>query len=118
MSSPPEPQNAPLDLNAYLGSSITLAITTERGHSNKPEISLFIGILQESDQGYEIIPASGHTFQIPAAWLARVKVMDERVRGLLGGSNLLLPVPSAELEVSGISYTVSASGAIDFVVGD
>jgi hypothetical protein len=118
MSPPPEPKNAPLDLSDLLGSRITLAITAEQGHGSRPEISLFIGILNKSDEGYEITPATGTALQVPTAWLHRVKVMDERVKGLLGGSDLLLPIPSAELETAGISYTVSANGAVDLVVGD
>jgi hypothetical protein len=117
MSPPPEPRNAPLNLSSYLGSRITLAITAMRGHGNKPEIFLFIGFLQRSGEGYEIITATRATFQIPPAWLPRVKITDERVKDLLGGSDLLLPIPSAEFEAAGFSFTGGASGSIDVVVG-
>ena len=106
----------PLDLASYLGHQITLAIVDEQGHGGQPDISLYIGILGSTEEGFEIIASQDSIFQIPSAWLPEVKIMDEEVKDILGGSDLLLSIPKQELENAGISYTVDPSRAVNIEV--
>jgi hypothetical protein len=116
MSTPTLPNGVPLDLASYLGRQITLAIVAEQEHGEGPEISLFIGILGSTDEGFEIAASQDSVFQIPSPWLPKVKIMDEEVKDTLGGSDLLLSIPKQELEKAEISYTVDSSTAINVEV--
>ena len=116
MTTPQKSPKAPLKLSDYLGRQITLAIVTEQGHQGNPEISLFIGLLSLTDKGFEIAPTQGPPFRIPTNWLPRVATMDESIRPILGGSDLLLSIPSHEFERAGFSFTTAPTGAIDFIV--
>ena len=116
MSTHALPNSGPLDLASYLGRQITLAIVAEPEHGGRPDISLFIGILGSTEEGFEIVASRDSIFQIPTAWLPNVQIMDEEVKDILGGSDLLLSVPKQELENAGISYTADASSAIDIEV--
>ena len=110
------PNSVPLDLASYLGCQITLAIIAEPEHGGQPDISLFIGILESTEEGFGIAASRDSVFQIPPAWLPKVKIMDEEVKDILGGSDLLLSIPKQELENAGISYTVDPSSAVNIEV--
>jgi hypothetical protein len=116
MSTRDVPNGVPLDLASYLGDQITLAIVDEQEHGGQPDISLFIGILGSTEEGFEIVASRDSIFQIPSVWLPKVKIMDEEVKDILGGSDLLLSIPKQEFENAGISYTVDANSAIDIEV--
>ena len=116
MSTRALPNRVPLDLASCLGHQITLAIVAEQEHGSQPEISLFIGILESTEEGFEIVASQDSVFQIPTAWLPKVKIMDEEVKDILGGSDLLLSIPKQELENAGISYTADSSSAINIEV--
>ena len=116
MSTHALPNSVPLDLASYLGCQITLAIVDEQEHGGRPDISLFIGILQSTEEGFEIVASRDSVFQIPPAWLPKVQIMDEEVKDILGGSDLLLSIPKQELESEGISYTADPNSAIDIEV--
>jgi hypothetical protein len=116
MSTHALPNSGPLDLASYLGHQITLAIVAEHEQGGQPDISLFIGILQSTEEGFEIAASRDSIFQIPPAWLPKVQIMDEEVKDILGGSDLLLSIPKQELENAGISYTADPSSAIDIEV--
>lgn len=100
----------------YLGHQITMAITNLQGRDNKPEISLLIGILKEVDGNYEIIMNNGKIFRLPTEWLGKIKLMDEKVKSMLGNSNLLLPVTNFDMETEGLTYQADINGSIDIQV--
>ena len=116
MSNHALPNSVPLDLASYSGRQITLAIVAEQEYGGQPDISLFIGILQSTEEGFEIVASRDSVFQIPTEWLTKVQIMDEDVKDILGGSDLLLSIPKQELENAGISYTVDSSSAVDIEV--
>jgi hypothetical protein len=102
--------------SAYLGHQITMAITNLNGPDNKPEISLFIGVLREVDGNYTIVTDDGRTFRIPTEWHSKVKLMDDKVKPMLGGSDLLLPIIKSEMESAGFAYRRDPNGYIDIQV--
>jgi hypothetical protein len=116
MNSLSEPHQVQQKLSAYVGRQITLAITDLREPANKPEISLFVGVLQEIANDYTIVASNGNAFRIPKEWLTKVKLMEEGVKRMLGGSDLLLPTTRPEVEAIGFTYHRDPSGNIDFRV--
>lgn len=116
MSTPTWQNGALLDLTSYLGRQITLAIVAEQEYGEGPEISLFIGILGSTEEGFEIAASQDSILQIPSVWLPKVKIMDEEVKDMLGGSDLLLSIPKHEAENAGISYTADAGSAVEIEV--
>ncbi len=100
----------------YLGHQITLAITNLSGPGNKPEISLFIGTIKEADGNYTIVTDNGRTFRIPKEWHSKVKVMDQKVKPMLGGSDLLLPITKSDMESAGFAYRLDPTGYLDIQV--
>ena len=105
-----------LTLSTYVGKQITLAITDPNGSDNKPEISLFIGSLREASGDFSIVADNGITFTIPREWLTKVKLMDEAVKSILGGSDLLLPITKAEFESAGFTYQRDQDGSVDIQI--
>ncbi len=103
-------------LSACLGHHITMAITNPHGANNKPEISLFIGVLREIGGNYTIVTGNGKNFKIPKEWLSKVKLMDEKIKLLLGGSDLLLPVTKSDVESAGFTYQRDPNGYVDIQV--
>jgi hypothetical protein len=116
MNSSSEPYQVPLDLSAYIGKQITLAITDHHAHGGKPEISLLIGVLKQTGSDYTIVANSGNVFQIPKEWHAKVKLIGDGVKQLLGGSDLLLSITKAEFETMGFTYHRDPRGSIDIQV--
>ncbi|HEX2995636.1 MAG TPA: hypothetical protein VHP14_12480 [Anaerolineales bacterium] len=103
-------------LSAYVGRQITLAITDPHGPANKPEISLFIGTLQEFGGEFSIAAHNGKMFKIPREWFGKVKPMDAKVKSLLGGSDLLLPIKKHEFEAAGFTCQRDRDGAVEIQV--
>ena len=112
----PSTDTPPLTLSAYVGQQITLAITNPNGPDNKPEISLFIGNLEESSGQFSIVTYNGETFVIPEERLKKVKIMDEQVKSILGGSEFLLPITKSEFEAAGFNYKIDQNGVMDIQV--
>ena len=112
----PPTDTPPLTLSEYIGQQITLAITNPNGPDGKPEISLFIGNLQESSSQFSIVANNGETFVIPEEWLNKVKIMDEQIKSILGGSELLLPVTKSEFEAAGFNFKIDQNGGLDIQV--
>ena len=100
----------------YLEQQITMAITNLQGRDNKPEISLLIGVLKKADNAYEINMNNGKSFKLPSEWLEKIKLMDEKVKGFLGNSKLLLSVTNVDMKAKGFSYQTDINGSIDIQV--
>ena len=112
----PVAESASLNLKDYVGRQMTLAVAADQGHMQKPEISMVVGTLKANGVGFDVVFPTQAPFHIPTEWLARVKVMDAEIRPLLGGSDLLLSVPRAEFEKSGLTLA-NPIGSTDYTVG-
>ena len=100
----------------FSGQQITMAITNLQGPNNKPEISLLIGILKEIDGKYVIAMNNGKVFNLPTDWLGKIKLMDPKVKSMLGNSHLLLPVTNLDMQAKGITAQAYVHDTIDIQV--